>query len=313
MEPAGPLGTSQKGGLDRRRDHRQGNGGQQEQRQRRQGNAGGVVPGKAGDEILTGGLFLPGVLHQVQNFGHSGLLAGTGDLHPQEARLIYAAADDGIAGGHIPGSGLTGEGGGIKRGYPLQHHAVQRHPLAGLYHHHGAHFHILRVHFFQLSVRPLQIGGIRADVHQGGDGLAGLAHGIVLEQLPHLVEEHNEHRLSVLPGAKGPHSGQGHEKVLVKDLSVCNIADGFIEHIPADDGIGNKVHQPQQGYAAGQYRRGQQFNCNQQCRRRNNPHQHCPLLAGKIFHIRTPPSKSAFFPCVSFAVLVYWRQSDGRL
>ena len=36
---------------------------------------GGIVPGEAGDEVLAGGFFLPGVFHQVQDFGHGGLLA----------------------------------------------------------------------------------------------------------------------------------------------------------------------------------------------------------------------------------------------
>ena len=41
-----------------------------------------------------------------------------------------------------------------------------------------------------------------------------------LEELAHLVEEHDGHALPVLPAAKGAHRGQGHEKVLVKHLAV---------------------------------------------------------------------------------------------
>ena len=82
---------------------------------------------------------------------------------------------------------------------------------------------------------------ISPNVHQSRDGLAGLAYGIVLEQLAYLVEQHNEHSLGVFGGGEGAHSGQGHQEILVKDLPVFDIADRFIENIPANDGIGRQV------------------------------------------------------------------------
>ena len=92
---------------------------------------------------------------------------------------------------------------------------------------------------------PLHVGVVGADVHQAGDGLAGLAHGVALEQLAHLVEQHDEHGLGVLAlaeeaGAKGPHRGQGHEEVLVEHLAVGDVADSPPEHVPADDEVGGQ-------------------------------------------------------------------------
>ena len=104
--------------------------------------------------------------------------------------------------------------------------AVQRHPLTGLDDDHIAHRHILRVHLPDLTALGLQIGGVRANVHQGGNGLAGLAHGVILEQLAHLIEEHHKYGLAVFPGAEGTYGGQGHEEVLVEDLAICDVADG---------------------------------------------------------------------------------------
>ncbi len=74
---------------------------------------GGVDPGELGDEVLSLGLFAAGVLHQVQDSGHRGLLKGLGDLDPQQAGQVDAAADDVAARIHLTGEGLTGEGGGV--------------------------------------------------------------------------------------------------------------------------------------------------------------------------------------------------------
>ena len=220
VEPAGPVRPRQEGGLGRGRKQRQGDGGQKEQGRGRNDHAGGIVPGEAGDKVLAGGFFLPGVFHQVQDFGHGGLLAGLGDLDPQQPGLVHAAADHRVACAHVPGRGLAGEGGGVQGGSALQHFTVQGDPLAGADHHHGAHLHVLRVHLLQRAVLQLQVGGVGADVHEGGDGLAGLAHGVVLEELAGLVEEHDKDRLGVLPGGEGPHGGQGHEEVFVENLAV---------------------------------------------------------------------------------------------
>ena len=48
-----------------------------------------------------------------------------------------------------------------------------------------------------------------------------------LEQLAHLVEEHDGHALPVLPRSQGAHRGQRHEKVLVKYLAVLMFRTAF--------------------------------------------------------------------------------------
>ena len=42
-------------------------------------------------------------------------------------------------------------------------------------------------------------GVVRADVHELGDGFAGFAHGVGLEQLSYLVEHHHRHGFQIIP------------------------------------------------------------------------------------------------------------------
>ena len=301
VEPITPQRTRQKAWQGGDWDQGQSCCGQQEQRRRGNYHTGGVVPGKAGDEGLAGGLFLAGVFHQVQNFGHGRFLTGPGHPDPQHAGQVHAAADDGIACLHIPGGGFAGQSGGIQRGAAGEHHAVQGYPLAGLHHHHGIHGHILRVHLLGTPILPLQVGNIRPDVHEGGNGLPGTAYGVVLEQLAHLVKEHDKHRFGVLRGEEGAYRGQGHEKILVEDLSVGDVADGLPQHIPADDGIGDQVQGPQgeiwpalsvdavicqEGERRWNGNVGQQFDEDEKHRSQNNPPQHFLLLPGELAHKR---------------------------
>ena len=151
VEPFRPGGARQEGGGYSQ--HRQQNGGDQEQSQGGIHHAGGVILGKAGDELLADRFFLAGIFHQLQNFGDRGFLAGLGDGDPQQARQVHAAADDIVPCMDVPGQGLAGEGGGIQGGAALQNGAVQRHPLAGLHHNDGAHGYIFRIHLFQAVFR----------------------------------------------------------------------------------------------------------------------------------------------------------------
>lgn len=67
------------------------------------------------------------------------------------------------------------------------------------------------------------------------------ADGHTLEQLAHLVEEHNGHALPVLSAAKGAYRGQSHEKVLVKYLAVFDVPDCLPQDVPADEGVGQQI------------------------------------------------------------------------
>ena len=226
LHPHGEGPKAQHGGQDS-----QGQGGKNHRR--------GIVPGKAGDKVLRLGLFGGGVLHQVQDLGHGGLAIGLADFDPQHAGLVDAAADDLLAGGHLAGQRLAGEGRRVQGGGALLHGAVQGDPLAGLDDDGVAHGHLLRVHLDQLPL-PLHVGIVGADVHQVRDGLAAAGDGHALEQLPHLVKQHDGHGLGILPAAKSAHGGHRHEEILVKHLAVADVPHGPPQHIPADDGIGDE-------------------------------------------------------------------------
>ena len=91
--------------------------------------------------------------------------------------------------------------------------------------------------------RDLNIGVVRADVHQFRDGAAALAHGHALEQLTDLVEEHDLHTLAVAAQQNGPHGGHGHEEILVKDLPVDDAQHRLAQHVITDDEIGGHIEQ----------------------------------------------------------------------
>ena len=236
QEDESPLNPHTEGAQpQQRRQEPQGQGGKDYRR--------GIVAGKLGDEVLRLGLFGCGVLHQLQNFGHGGVLKGLGDPDAQHPGEIDAAADHVPALPHLTGHGLAGEGGGIQGGAALRHHAVQGDALTGLDQNGVSHGDLLRVHLHQLAL-PLHIGIVGADVHKVGDGAAAAVHRHALEELPYLVEEHDRHALPVLAAAEGAHGGHRHEEVFVKDLAVFDVADGPPQHIPADDEIRNEIGHP---------------------------------------------------------------------
>ena len=246
--------------------------GQDGQRQRQPADGGGVPPGKFGDEVLGLGLFAAGVFHQIQNLRHGGLAVGLGDLHGDQTVQVHAAADDLIAGLNDPGQALAGEGSRVQIGAALQHHAVQRHPLAGLDQNLIAHGHFVRVHLLYLAVL-FQVGVVGADVHQRGNALAALAHSVVLEQFAHLVEQHNRRALVVVAQGHRTHGGNGHQEVLVEHLAVENAAHGFFQHVVADDKVGHQI-QRQLQQAGGRHK----VQDHQQRRRNKNALQHFLLF-----------------------------------
>ena len=232
QEVEGPLDGVQPAHLSEQgREEGQGHGGQH--------HDGGIPPGKAGNEMLRLGLSAAGVLHQVQNSGDGGLLKGPGDLDLQQAGQVDAAGDHVVAGLDLPGEGLAGESGGIQGGAALQHHAVQGDALSGLDNDGVSHCHLLRVHLLQTILR-LDVGVVGADVHEGGDGSPGPIHRVALEQLAHLIEQHDEDGLRVLSDGQGADGGQGHQEVFIKDLPVGDVAYRPPQHIPADHGVGHQ-------------------------------------------------------------------------
>ena len=73
------------------------------------------------------------------------------------------------------------------------------------------------------------------------------AHGVGLEPLAHLVEEHDGHRLGVVPAAlvqgqgDGAHGGHRHEEVLVEHLAVPDAPGRLPQDVVADHQVGDHV------------------------------------------------------------------------
>ena len=169
-----------------------------------------VHPGKAGDKVFCPGFFHAGIFHKVENFRDGGLAKFLGGAHLQQAGHIHTAADDLVPGVHVPGQALTGQGGSVQGRSALHDDAVNGHPLAGLHHNDGAHLDLVRVHLFQLAVLALDVGVVRANVHQAGNALAAFAHGNALEQLADLVEDDNGAALHIVAQCKRAHGGHCH-------------------------------------------------------------------------------------------------------
>ncbi len=157
-----------------------------------------------------------------------------GGLYLQQAGHVHAAADDLIAGLHIAGRLSPVRAGGVQGRSALHDHAVDGHALTGLDHDHGADLHVVRVHLLQPAVLALNVGVVRADVHQAGNALPDLDHGHALEQLADLVEDDNGTALHVVAQCKCTHSGNGHQEALVKGLTVLDAKQCLAQHVPAD-------------------------------------------------------------------------------
>ena len=85
------------------------------------------------------------------------------------------------------------------------------------------------------------------DIHHVGDGLAAFTDSVALEELSHLVEQHNRGTFGhVWPRFGEKHHGEradgcdGHEEVLVEDLAVADVLDGFDDDVVAGDEVGGE-------------------------------------------------------------------------
>ena len=276
VDPSAPVAAEAHDQPNHRRQHRQ--------HQSADADGGGIDAGEFGDEVLRAGFVGAGVLHQLQNFGDGGLAEGLGGADLQHARHIDAAADDLVAGGGVTGQALAGEGGGVQGRAALRHYAVQRDLLAGLHHDDAAHGHVVRVHLHQLAVL-LDVGIIRANIHQGGDAAAALAHGVALEQLTDLIEQHHGHGLQIVAASlidgqrNGAHGGHRHQEVLVEHLTLDDAPEGLAENIIADDEISSQIqHRP--GHAAD----GEELHHGHQHRRGNDAPEDLLLLLCHVGH-----------------------------
>ena len=210
-------------------------------RQQHRGNdhAGRVHAGELGDEVLRARLLAAGVLHQIENFGNGRFAKRLRHPHAQKPALVDAAADDVVALAHVAGQALARQRRGVQRRAPFQHHAVQRHALAGFDHDDVAHGYLIGIDLLRFAV-ALEVGVVRPYLHQLGDGLPRAPHRVGLEQFAHLIKQHHEHGLGVFAGGKRAHRGQRHEEVFVKHLPVGDVAHGLPQNVPTDDGVGDE-------------------------------------------------------------------------
>ena len=199
-----------------------------------------VVPGKTGDEVFHPALFVTGVLNKVKDFGYGGFSKFLCGLDSQDAGLIDAPADNLHARLHFTGHGFSRQSRSVQRGAALDDFPVQRDTLTGLYNDGVTNLHVLRVYLDQLAVL-LNVGVVRANVHQAGNGAAGLGHRIGLEPLAHLIEQHNGYALGVFAQDQRTDCCDGHKEILVKHLTMQDVGDGFPDNIPANHRIADEV------------------------------------------------------------------------
>ena len=189
------------------------------------------------------------VFHQFEYLGHGGLTEFLRSAQMQHARHVHAPAQDLIANRHLPRERFSREGCGIERRAPFGHDPVDRHFLAGQDYYYRTRLHIVGVHAAQAAVSVLDIGIIGADVHEGGNAAAALAHRIALEEFTYLIEEHYGYRLQIIAAAlvkrqgKGAQGGDYHKEVLVEDPLVAYAQEGFAEDVVAYQDVDRQIIQ----------------------------------------------------------------------
>ena len=134
---------------------------------------------------------------------------------------------------------------GVEGGTALYDNAVDGHLFTRLDNDDGAHFHLIGVHLFQLTIH-FDVGIVRTDIHEFADVLAAPSHGIALEQFADLIEQHNGNGFGIVAAVgeaddNGAHGGNCHEEVLIEDLTVPDAQDSLPENIIAHDEIGHHV------------------------------------------------------------------------
>ena len=155
-----------------------------------------------------------------------------------EARHVDATADDIVAGLGRAGDRLARECGGVELGFALDDDAVDRHALAGLDHDHGADGDVIGKDLFECAVGLLDVSVVGRDVHHGTDRLAALAHGVCLEQLADLVEQHDSGAFGhVRVGVGEEHHGKCadgrdcHKETLVEGLAAADVIECLLQYV----------------------------------------------------------------------------------
>ena len=147
----------------------------------------------------------------------------------------------------MAGHGLAGEGGGVELRGSFDHDTVYGHAFAGLDHDDIADSHFVGIDLSERAI-AFDVGVVGGDIHHGGDGFAALTHGVALEQLAHLVEEHDGGAFGhVRVGIGEKHHrkradrGHGHEEAFVECLAATDVAPCLEEHVVPRDEVGDEI------------------------------------------------------------------------
>ena len=178
----------------------------------------GVVTGERCDEVLRLCLPAGSVLHQVDDLRGRGLSERLRRFDRQDAVLIHAPGQDGVSGTHRARDGFPGQGARIHHGVTFKYNAVQRDFFAGLHDDGLPDGNGFRGDFDAFAV-PQDRRGIRAQVHQLGNGTRGTSDCQSLEKLSDLIEQHHGNRLRIFPDDERADRGHAHQEMFIEDAS----------------------------------------------------------------------------------------------
>ena len=131
-----------------------------------------------GNGCLGGG----GFLHQPDHLSQSGVLTDPESSEGKGAGFVDGSSGNLVARIFFHWEGFAGKGGFIHGGVPVGNHAVHRDASTGAHHHQVVYQNILYRDLY-LSPVPEHGGGFGCQIHQPGNGLAGLALGASLKPL----------------------------------------------------------------------------------------------------------------------------------
>ncbi len=164
----------------------------------------------------------------------------------REPSVLMDPARTSLPGSDAPRNGLTRQRGSVHEPAPREHQAVQGDPLAGAHRNLFTHGDLLWLHF-QESVAAAHPGDIRAKLQEPADGPPAPVHRDILQDLPHLVEDHHGDRFPELMDCKGARRCHGHQEVLVENPAVDDAAERSGQDVPPRQQVGsaeNRVFEP---------------------------------------------------------------------
>ena len=203
----------------------------------------GIILCKLGYKVFGAGLFVACAFHKLQYSVYRGSFKIAGHAQLYNAVKVYAAACRLLPHFHLAGHALTGKGGGIQHAPALYHLAVQRYSLAYTHDYYVPLLYIVGVHRFLRSVRAQNACGIRAHGQHRGNAAAGFFHRHIVEQLSHLIKQHNRRALREIAHGKGAHGRHRHKQVFIQRPAAHKVLNGAPKHIVARNKISRNIKQ----------------------------------------------------------------------